>query len=110
MEIIFGFRIGLWERIGFRFKPFKDSNGNYCLHGYKEFGTLAFNLMLLSNNAIARIDDIGTKDFERHAVSEDDAIEWFCQISKEFSKEFNSTLQMLSSEEINERGISIRQG
>ena len=97
METLYGFRVGLWEGMGFRFRTVKDFDGNDCKDGWAEFGPLRLNLRINPNFSIASVDNKETNDIERHAVSEEDAIEWFSRVSEEFTIALNAALQVTSS-------------
>jgi hypothetical protein len=94
METLYGFRVGLWEGMGFRFRTFKDVDGNDCKEGWAEFGHLRLNLRINPNFSIASVDNIETNDTERHAVFEEDALEWFSRVSEEFVIASNGALQV----------------
>ena len=97
MDTLYGFRVGLWEGMGFRFRTFKDFDGNDCKSGSAKFGTLSLNLRINPNFSIASIDNSETNDTERHAVTEEDAIEWFSRVSEEFTVALDAALQVASS-------------
>ena len=92
MEALYGFRVWLWEGMGFSFTTVKNYDGHDCKIGSVEFGELRLNLRINPKFSIASVDNIETNDTERHAVSEDDAIEWFSRISEEFRMKLNSAL------------------
>ena len=97
METLYGFRVWLWEGAGFRFRIVKDFDGNDCKSGSAEFGTLQLNLRINPKFSIASVDNKETNDTEKHAVSEEDAIEWFSRVSEEFTIALNAALQVTSS-------------
>jgi len=43
METLYGFRVWLWEGLGFRFRSLQDFEGNDCKVGSAEFGALRMN-------------------------------------------------------------------
>jgi hypothetical protein len=90
METLYGFRVWLWEGMGFRFRTVKDFDGHDCKDGWAEFGPLRLNLRINPNFSIASVDNNETNDTERHAVFEAEAIEWFCRVSPEFELALNS--------------------
>lgn len=84
MEKFHGFHIEFWEQLGFRFRHEKLYEGREIKKGWASFGPYTFNLSI-SEITIASVSNDETNHYERHAVYEDDAIEWFCQISPVFS-------------------------
>jgi hypothetical protein len=97
METLYGFRVWLWEGMGFSFRTVKDFDGYDCKSGSAEFGTLRLNLRINPKFSIASVDNKQTNDTERHAVSEEDAIEWFSRASEEFKMALNTALHVTSS-------------
>jgi hypothetical protein len=84
MKEFHGFRIGFWERLGFRFRHEKLYEGREVKIGWASFGAYTFNLSI-SKNTIASVSNEETNHYERHAVYEDEAIAWFCRLSVNFS-------------------------
>lgn len=91
--MLYGFRVWLWEELGFRFRTVKDFEENDCKAGSAEFGSLHFNLRIKPNFSMASVDNSETNDTERHAVFEEDSLEWFSRVSEEFAAALNSALQ-----------------
>ena len=86
MEMLYGFRIKFWEELGFRFRSEKDYDGAERKVGYASYEPYTFSLYVGKNLTIAAVENNETGDRENHGVFEDEAIEWFSQISDSFNK------------------------
>lgn len=65
-------------------------NGRLYKRAIGTFGKYTLNLQISERMIIARVDNNETGDTERHAVFEEEAIEWFCRLSPEFELAFNT--------------------
>ena len=90
MEHFHGLDQERWKKLGFHFYGGYKSNEPTYHYGSAKFGSLTLNLQISERMIIARIDNDDTGDCERHAVFEEEAIEWFCRVSPEFELVFNS--------------------
>jgi len=84
MEKLHGFRIKFWEELGFRFRSEKDYDGGERKIGYASYEPYTFSLHVGKHLTIAAVENNETGDRENHGVFEDEAIEWFSRVSREF--------------------------
>jgi hypothetical protein len=84
MEALYGFRIKFWEELGFRFRSEKDYDGDERKVGYASYEPYTFTLYVGKHLTIAAVENNETGDRENHGVFEDEAIEWFSGVSREF--------------------------
>lgn len=85
MEELHGFRIRFWEQLGFKFRSEKDYDGDERKIGRASYGHYTFSIHVGKNLTIAAVENNETGDRENHGVFEEEAIEWFCKVSSEFS-------------------------
>ncbi len=88
----YGYRIDFWEKLGFRFRHEKLYDGREIKKGLASFGPCTFNLWI-SKITIASVSNEETNQYERHAVFEDEAIEWFSRVSDQFATTLNARLK-----------------
>jgi hypothetical protein len=84
MQLFHGLDQERWKKLGFHFYGGRKLNDQTCHYAAAKFGVLTLNLQISERMIIARVDNDETGDTERHAVFEEEAIEWFCRVSPEF--------------------------
>lgn len=82
------FNIKLWENLGFRFSDDNNYDG-LTKRGRARYRPWDFGLQI-HEITIASIDNPESGEFKHHAVSEIEAIRWFCKVSTEFKDKYNS--------------------
>lgn len=91
-SLVYGFDLGLWKQLKFRFRDERRADGTFAKIAIAKFGRFTFNLRITEKLAVASVDNDETNDTERHAVLEEDAIEWFCRVSPDFAIEYKNFL------------------
>ncbi len=97
MELFNGFHIEFWEELGFMFRHEKKYEGYEIKHGQAIYDSFEFKLQISSSVTLASVYNNLTKINENHAVSEDEAIEWFSRESAYFYREMCSTIIKLKA-------------
>jgi len=80
-----GFDLKLWRKLKFRFRDEYRNDGSLAKIATGKYGKHTLNLRITEILAIASVDNDETGDTERHAVFEEEAVEWFCRVSPEFA-------------------------
>ena len=88
MRVICGFKVDLWERLGFKFEVSDWFEGGQIWYAEKEFNDLIFSLRINTNSGhvLAKIETLDRQKLGNHVVSEQDAIIWFSSKSPRFSE------------------------
>ena len=88
MKYFHGFNIEFWESLDFKFSHRKLYEGHEKKYGFANYNHLEFTL-IVGVNTVAVIRNNITKKEERHAVFENEAIEWFSRESEKFQLKFS---------------------
>jgi hypothetical protein len=90
MELFHGLDQERWKKLGFHFYGGHKLNDQTYHYATAKLGELTLNLQISERMIIARVDNDETGDTERHAVFEEEAIEWFCRVSPEFANAYKN--------------------
>jgi len=90
MELFHGLDKERWKKLGFHFYGGSKSNEQTYHYATAKFGEHTLNLQISERMIIARVDNDETGDTERHAVFEEEAIEWFCRVSPDFAHAYKN--------------------
>lgn len=80
MDVFSGFHLNYWQGLGFKFTTNTPYDGLTTMRASKQLGEYEFELLISNNTAVASVKNLSTKEYERHAVSEAEAIAWFSKI------------------------------
>lgn len=86
MNLVSGFRVAFWERLGFKFDVSDWFEGGQIWYAEKEFDALIFSLRINTNSGhtLAKIENLKRQKIGNHVVSEAEAIDWFASKSPQF--------------------------